>query len=118
MSLLVQLLIAIIPAIISGLVAYYKSKNDMQAKIMEIKTRAESEIKRVEKDYEGKIKHLQEQTKSNLEYYKGKLEADSKKTEKDHINDLTSKLIHNMLDDRNNDLENLTNLKKWIDKNN
>ena len=74
MSLVVQILIGAIPVIISSIVAYYKSKNDMQIKIYENEKNAESLIQRIETEYDGKVRFLKEQRKTDLEFYKGMID--------------------------------------------
>ena len=116
MSLLIQLLIGIVPAIISGLVAYFKAKNDAKVKILEVEKNAEIEVKRIEEENKSRIRQLQEERKADLKLYEGKLEADSKKSEKDYIYNFTSQMIDKMMNDENFDFEQIENMKKFADR--
>ena len=110
-----QILIAIVPAIISGLVAYYKATSNAKVEIHRVEKNAETEIIRIEKEYEGKVKKLQEERKADLDYYRGKLEADNKQTENDYINQLTAEMIGGLFDG-SIDEGRIENMKKFSEK--
>ena len=93
-----QVLIPVIPAIISGLVAYYKATSNAKVEIHKVEKNAETEIARIEKGYEGKVKELQEQRKADLAYYKGKLEADNRQIENDYINQFSARFMEGLFD--------------------
>lgn len=58
-----QILIAVVPAIISGLVAYYKATSNAKVEIHRVEKNAEIEIIRIEKEYEGKVKNYKKKGK-------------------------------------------------------
>lgn len=75
MDLIVQLLIGIIPAIISGFVAYFTANK-----------KAKIELEKIERESINRIKELKESVEAELKTYEGKLNADS-------VNDLSMKAI-------------------------
>ena len=93
-----QILIAVVPAIVSGIVAYYKATSNAKVEIHKVEKNAETELARIEKEYEGKVKELQEERKADLAYYQGKLEADNKQAEQNYINELTAKFMGDLFD--------------------
>ncbi|MCD8904023.1 hypothetical protein K2V56_00925 [Staphylococcus chromogenes] len=114
-----QILIAVVPAIISGLVAYYKATSNAKVEIHKVEKNAETEIIRIEKEYEGKIKKLQEERKADLNYYKGKLEADNKQIENNYINQLTAEVMSGLFNGSidENKIKKLNNISKNFEKN-
>ena len=99
MEMLVQLLIGIVPAIISGFVAYFTAIN-----------KGRTEIRKVEKESEARIKDLKEKVDADLKSYEGKLNADS-------INNLTMKAFEGDFDFEKlgDSLEQLSKLEKQVE---
>ena len=93
-----QIFIAVIPAVISGLVAYYKATSNAKVEIHKVEKNAETKIARIEKEYEGKVKELQEERKADLAFYEGKLEADNRQTENNYINQFAAKFMDGLFD--------------------
>ena len=112
-----QILIAVVPAIISGLVAYYKATSNAKVEIHKVEKNAETELSRIEKEYEGKVKELQEERRADLAYYEGKLEADNNQAEKDYINQFTAKMMGGLIDGTidENQMKKIENMVKKMD---
>ncbi|WP_193014114.1 hypothetical protein [Staphylococcus equorum] len=102
MDLFIQLLIGIIPAIVTGLVAYFTAKRkaetelekvekESEGRIKELKETLEVELKKVEKESQSRINELKEKVNADLEVYEGKLNADA-------VNDLSMKAIQGDFD--------------------
>ena len=80
LDLLVQLLIAFIPATISGFVAYFTANK-----------KAKTELEKIERESVNRIKELRESVEAELKIYEGKLNADS-------VNDLSMKAFEGDID--------------------
>lgn len=100
MDLFIQLLIGILPAVISGFAAYFTAKN-----------KAEIELKKVERESENRIKEFREKVEAELDSYERKLNADS-------TNDLTNQVFKGELDFEKlgNALEQMGNLDEQMQK--
>lgn len=79
MEVLTQLLISLVPAIIAGFTAYYKAKKDGEVELKKARTeieKAKTKIEEVKEKNEGEIKKIKAQREADLDFYKGKLEAE------------------------------------------
>ena len=100
MELLVQLLIGIVPAIISGFIAYFTAKH-----------KAQTELRKLETESESRIKELREKVDADLKVYEGKLNADI-------TNDFTMKALQGDFDFEKlgKTLESMTKIEKQLKK--
>ena len=100
MDLLVQLLIGIVPAIISGFIAYFTAKH-----------KAQTELKKLEIESESRIKELREKVDADLKGYEGKLNADA-------VNYFTTKALQGDFDFEKfgKTLENITKIEEQLKK--
>ena len=93
MEILTQLLIALVPAIITGLVAYYKATKNAEVELEKAKTeieKAKTEIEKVRTENEGRIEEIKAKSKSDLEFLKGKLEVETEARKQMQSNDIAS----------------------------
>jgi hypothetical protein len=100
--LLSQLLIAIVPAIISGLVSYFGSKRKYETELKKVEKQSDSRFKELEKtlnielerikiESENRIKELREKVDSDLKLYGGKKDVDA-------VNELSMKAFNGEID--------------------
>lgn len=113
-----EILIAVVPAIISGFIAYYKATSNAKVEIHKVEKAAETEIARIEKEYEGKIKTLQAERQEDLNYYKGVLEANNKQVENDFVNQMIGRTIEDIYNGSMNKekLEEISKIAKEFEK--
>ncbi|WP_017550085.1 hypothetical protein [Salinicoccus carnicancri] len=107
MDLFVQLLIGIVPAIISGFVAYIKATKEADIEL----GKAQKEIERVEKESEGRIKEIEKRREKDLEFYKGKLEADNEQNQNEFVNQYADQFMGKLFGDIDN-IEDLMKMSK------
>ena len=84
-----NVLLASIPALITGLISYFTARYQSRNEIKSIKIKSEEELKKLrednennyqtlEKQMEHDLKKLEKERKEDLEFYKGQLEANAK----------------------------------------
>ena len=97
-----QLLIAIVPAIISGLVSYFVAKRKYETELKKVEKQSDARFKELEKtlnnelerikiESENRIKELREKVDSDLKLYGGKKDVDT-------VNELSMKAITGEID--------------------
>lgn len=137
MDLIIQLLIGILPAVISGMIAFYSAKNKADTELKKAEKEADNRIKQIELENdnklkqieienenkinelklanESKLKELREERKADLEYYSGIVEADNQRSKNESINNFTDSFISDALKDVNS-FEDLIELEKKFKK--
>jgi len=97
-----QLLIAIVPAFISGLVSYFGAKRKYETELKKVEKQSDARFKELEKtlnnelerikiESENRIKELREKVDSDLKLYGGKKDVDT-------VNELSMKAINGEID--------------------
>ena len=97
-----QLLIAIIPAIISGLVSYFGAKRKYETELKKVEKQSDARFKELEKtlnneleriniESENRIKELREKVDIDLKLYGGKKDVDT-------VNELSMKAFNGEID--------------------
>lgn len=107
---LIQLLIATIPALITGGLAYLTAINKSKNKINAIKVSAEEvqkenkdKFKELEKERQHDLKKLKEERSADLKYYQGQLEAQAKYDETKMQNNFAYKAISDLYEKHDGD---------------
>lgn len=97
-----QLLIAIVPAIISGLVSYFGAKRKYETELKKVEKQSDARFKELEKtlnielkkikiESENRVKELREKVDSDLKLYSGKKDVDA-------VNELSMKALNGEID--------------------
>lgn len=117
---LMQILVATIPALITGILAYVTANKKAKSEMETVEIQANKELERIEKDNQAKFEDLERQRKHDLEklkeerkndliYYKGQLEAqagyDETMKQNRMVSDMTSKYISDLYEKSNGDLQ-------------
>lgn len=105
-QIIVTLITACVPALISYLVAVHKSKSEIQ----KLKAQAIQELRLLEKDYELKLKEIQINNQAQLDTLEKEYQLQANNSEQEKI----GKLAYNMLKDKS--LSEVAELGKQADK--
>lgn len=105
MDWLVQISIATIPAVITGIMSYFSAKKSADAEIKKVEKnaeielkKAESDLKRIQEEQEYKLKELEKIQLGEIEKYQKMMEIDSKKSENEIVNKLTENFMSDLMD--------------------
>lgn len=121
MDLIIQLIVGVFPAILSGFIAFNTAKNKAQTELEKAEKESNSKIKQIELENdnklkqiqienensikelklanESKLKELREERKADLEYYTGMVEADNQRSQNESINNLANSFMSDALKD-------------------